>query len=501
MSRPSERGAIAGRAALSAAWVVASRLGARSIDFVTLLVLTRALTPKDFGLVAIAMTLVQIMEAIFELPISQVLVRSEALTPPMMHTAFTMGAARGAALALILGAAAWPFARLYNDDRLIPLIMFLSLAPAMRGIASPAMAHFWRNLNFRPDAIIEISAKILAGVIAAGLGLFTHSYWAIASATVLGPMFMAMGSYMFAPSAVRLSLVEWRAFAGFMGWTTAAQVLVALNWQADRLIVARFVPRAELGLFSMASDLSGLPEQALLKPIYQPTFSAFALVRNDRARLGDAYQNTAAAVFSVGLPLMLGLGLLAHPAVQVVLGAKWMEASNYLQWMALLLIMPLLNAPVTPLAMVEGRSDIFMRINLCELVIKIPATLVGVWYMGPMGVIIARTVSAAIMVLVSMGFVRMLAGVPILRQLKRPSRPLIAGTAMAGALVLLRAYLLPLSGVALTAGLAACSLAGLLIYVAVLAGLWLASGRPPGFESWLLERASGILARRTAKAA
>jgi PST family polysaccharide transporter len=66
------------------------------------------LTPADFGLVAIAMTLVQICEAIFELPVVQILVRSEEITHPLLHTAFTLGTLRGLLLGGVLVALAWP---------------------------------------------------------------------------------------------------------------------------------------------------------------------------------------------------------------------------------------------------------------------------------------------------------------------------------------------------------------------------------------------------------
>src|SRR5690606_21933471 len=55
---------IAKGVARSAALLITARLATRLIDFVTLIVLGHLLTPVDFGLVAIAMTVMQITEAI-----------------------------------------------------------------------------------------------------------------------------------------------------------------------------------------------------------------------------------------------------------------------------------------------------------------------------------------------------------------------------------------------------------------------------------------------------
>ncbi len=49
---------------LGAGWTVSSRLTGRLVDFVTLLVLARTLTPADFGLAALAMTLTVITDMV-----------------------------------------------------------------------------------------------------------------------------------------------------------------------------------------------------------------------------------------------------------------------------------------------------------------------------------------------------------------------------------------------------------------------------------------------------
>ena len=161
---------LAARAASGSAWLIAARMGTRAIDLATLMLLARLLTPADFGVVAVAMVLVQIVEAVFELPVAQVLVR--AASPAhrtsgatgddraMLDPAFTLSVARGLVVAALLAAAALPFARAYHDGRLLGLICFLALAPALRGIASPRLALYARVLDFRRDCASDLVGKL-----------------------------------------------------------------------------------------------------------------------------------------------------------------------------------------------------------------------------------------------------------------------------------------------------------------------------------------------------
>ena len=162
--------------------MVGARLVSRVIDLATMLILAHILLPKDFGLVAIAMSVIYIIEAALELPVSQALVRLQAIEPAHYDTAFTLSLLRGLALGLIVCAVSWPFAKFYSDLRLLPLVCLLSIAPAARGLVSPRLADFSRDLDFSPDFTMEIFGKVAACLIAIIFGLTTRSYWAIAAA-------------------------------------------------------------------------------------------------------------------------------------------------------------------------------------------------------------------------------------------------------------------------------------------------------------------------------
>jgi O-antigen/teichoic acid export membrane protein len=123
---------------------VVGRLGGRVIDFATLLVLAQLLVPADFGLIALAMTVILLVEAVTDLPINQPILRAEDPTPEDYDTAFTLGLVRALVLAGVVAAAAGPVATFYDEPRLPLLILALATAPMLRSLASPRMADFTR---------------------------------------------------------------------------------------------------------------------------------------------------------------------------------------------------------------------------------------------------------------------------------------------------------------------------------------------------------------------
>ena len=124
------------RTAHASIWTVGGKLFAKSLDFISLLVLARFLGPAEFGVVAMAWTSVQIVEALSEMPLSAVLMNVEKPSEAMYDTAFTMAVIRSIATIGLLAAMAVPLSIFYHEPRLIALQCALSAAPAMRGLVS-----------------------------------------------------------------------------------------------------------------------------------------------------------------------------------------------------------------------------------------------------------------------------------------------------------------------------------------------------------------------------
>jgi len=480
---------ISARTGSGAAWLISSRFATRGVDLATLAILARLLDPAAFGLVAIAMTLLLIVEAVFELPILQALVRIEVLEHGHFDTAFTLGVIRGGVLALTMALCAWPFALIYGDHRLAPLICVLALAPAMRGVISPRMAIFARQINFRRDFVIEIAGKTAALVAAATIAFTTHSYWAIIAGTVATPTVTAAASFGFAPYRPRLSLAHWPAFRSFLGWSSAAQVLSAISWQCDRLLLGHFTTPASLGRYALASDVAAIPDTALVVPIGRPLMAAFTLIRDDAARLRQAYLKASSTIVLLGLPLCLGLSLLADPVVRLLLGGKWMAAIPLLRWLALASVPMLAVAPFAGLAMAEGRTDTLFRQKVIEAAIKIPAIALAAMFLGIAGVIAVRIGTSVVLTIVTMVLVRRISGVTVSRQLKGVARPFASGGAMALALALVAPELAAIRSPALLgAALAGTVVLGAVVYGASGIILWRLAGRPDCLEAQIVAR-------------
>ena len=476
------------RTTLGTGLLIASKVLSRCADLVALTVLARLLTPADFGIVAIAMSVLMIAEAVLELPVALALMSLAQRTKAHFDTAFTLQLLRGAALASILLIAAWPLAMFYHDERLIALLSVLSLAPVSSGLVSPRMTEYAVRLDFRPIFAMEVLSKLTALVVSVGAALWTGSYWSLALGTIASPLAGVTISFILAPYFPALTLSEWKVYSGYLRWTTLTQTLTATNWQMDQLLLGRWAGRVELGSFSMASNLAIMPSQVFVGQTFRPLLVGFSLVRTDRGRLTQAYRKSVNSIVGIALPLLVGMSVTADPLIRVILGDQWSGAAPLLQWLSLASIPSLFVGPVGPLGISLNRPSIFFKVALIEFLFKLPLMLVGLLYFGIQGVLVVRLLTAIVVSGCAMLAVRSLIQLPIGKQLLSAWRPIVS--------VILMALIVRLTGgtiagerdhLQLVLWLAQTSVIGALVYGGMLYLLWYVSGRPDGIETKVME--------------
>lgn len=460
-----------------AGWLVGSRFLGRFIDFFTLLIMARILTPADFGLTALAMSCVVIVDMVLEIPVTQALVRLPHVDKAHLDTGFTLGALRGLAIAVLLLASAWPFSAINGDTRLVPLVLVLALAPIARGLASPGLILFIRELGFLRNFLLETGGKLAAFGLALATLLLGGGYWALVVNFVAAPVFGSALSYLLAPYRPALSLSRVRDFAGFIGWFTCAQLIAAMTWQFDRILLGLGGGKEALGRYAVAADLSVMPTQSLIGPALQAIMAAFARIKAEEERLRRAFLKAARFSMLASVPCCLGIALTADLIVEVVLGPKWQGAEILLSLLSLSVMVAPYFQTLYSLSLALGRPELIFRLNLYDLAIRSTAVVIGFLHWGAVGIAAGRLVAATIMAGFYLRRVRSLLAIDLVGQLVNLWKIAAAGAVMASGVLALRAGLASQSLPA-AAELVIVAVLGVLLYGAVLlaCGVWLAIG-------------------------
>ena len=473
-------------------WVVAARWGLRAIGLISTVILARLLTPADFGVVALAMLVVGLIEIVNETGLAIYIIRHPNPQRSHFDTVFTLQLIVGAALTLTIFAIAPLGAAFFRTPEIEPVIQLLSLRSLLWGLENPGIIWFRRNMVFQKEFQLLVGAKLGSFAITLAAAILLRSYWALAIGIISGGVITVILSYVLHPYRPRLSLAEGRDAWSFSTWMLLVHVLEFANMRIDEVIVGRTRTTTEMGYYNVASDIAATPVQELVYPMTRVWLPAFAQLADDPDALERTYRWIIAAVGILALSIGVGLALVANDAALLVLGAQWLPAVPVMQILA---VTAALSAITLPLGSVLGatgdpRVVLFLHATRSALLLAalIPAAL---WY-GLAEIALGRAIATALSVAIAFTVFERATGLPIFTLARGLARPAGAALAMAAAVLTLQAALPDLPLLRLPLSIAT----GALTFAAVQLALWALAGRPEGVErdalAWIRAKAQAF---------
>src|SRR5215471_7281288 len=124
--------------AKGAAWMTSFKIVDRCTAVLSTSILARLLVPADFGLVALATSMIAVLEVLGAFGLETALVQRADVSHEHFDSVWTFNCLFGLCLGGIVIALAWPIAFLYGDPRLFPCCLFLRCAKRFKDLETSA---------------------------------------------------------------------------------------------------------------------------------------------------------------------------------------------------------------------------------------------------------------------------------------------------------------------------------------------------------------------------
>jgi PST family polysaccharide transporter len=473
------------RFAAGATWLYGHRGVERLLDFAATVVLARILSPEDFGLVAIAASVVAIVEGLSAFDVNRALIRTRDDDRALYDTAWTLSALRGLAAALVMLAVA----SLVADARVGAVLSVMALGPLVGGLANPRFVAFERDLVYSRLAALTLVARVASVAATLLVAVLYRSYWALVIGLLVGTATSTVLSYALRPYRPRPTLARSSELAAFSGWLSLATVVTTLSMETDRIIVGGLLGIAEAGLYFMTVSVGALPTRELVSPLQRMLFPSFSDLASERERLRRAAVESVNVLGSLSLAAGCGFALVANDFVPLALGGQWRPIVPLL-----VVLVPYLGLRATlsmalPCVMALGRTRLLAGVSLAYAVVHLPVFVAGTALFGLRGAVGAIVTAGVLYSYMNAWMLRRTLDVTLGEILGQLRRPLVAAVLMAAAVLALGAASPPVffssegSWISLVLKVAV----GAAAYAAALFAQWHREGRPAGIERRLIQ--------------
>lgn len=291
-------------------------------------VLARLLSPRDYGLVGLAMVYVGLASLLAQFGLGVAIVRLPELTPRYLRAAFTISVLLGVVCTTVVWLTAPLVSAAFDTAELTPYLRALSLLFVLGTPSLVAEALSERNLAWRRLMWVEVVSFVFGNAIPAiVLAVLGYRAWALV-VSQLGHRLVRSALLLRAqphPKGFRLG-PEVRELLRFGSGYTLARGFNYIAFQGDNLVVGRVLGIVPLGFYSRAFKLMLLPVQYFALIITKVLFPVMARLQGEPEKLRTAYYTGSAVIALVSGPLGALMVVIAPEIVEVVLGPKWAPA-------------------------------------------------------------------------------------------------------------------------------------------------------------------------------
>lgn len=383
-------------------WVLMEKFGIQAVHFVVTLVLARLLTPNDYGTVALLSIFITISNVFVDCGFGKALVQKKTATQVDYNSVFYLSMAIAAVLyAGLFFSAPW-IAGFYRIPELKVMLRVLALSLIFHSVNGVQNVELNRKMLFHLSFRISWVSVLVKAVVGVAMAYCGYGPWALVWASIAGGV---------AGVISRQFVIAWRPTLSFswtsvkelfrFGWkVTATSIFNQAYADLQGLLIGRIYTRADLAFVNKGRHVPVLISGLVQGSLTRVSFSALSKLQDNPERMRNAMRRMIRTTTFLIYPMMVVLGLLAAPIVELLYGEKWLPAVPFLQVTCFAALLRPFDTVNMQAIMARGRSDLYLKLMIVRrmigLVILLSTIKLGVFVfvaaatftVVPLGVII-----------------------------------------------------------------------------------------------------------------
>ena len=330
-------------AAAGTLWLTGQKWVARLSGLVTIAILTRLISPEDFGVVAAASTITPFVLLLADLGLSTYVVQEKQVDQRLLSTGFWYSVSTAMTLAAVLVVFAPVIASAFHLSEAAPVLRGLSLSVVFVVLGSVPSALLRRGMQFRLLALQGLVSAVVAQVVAIVLAFRGAGAWALVMQLIVAQAVACILAWKAARwrPGFQFSKSHFVAMAKFGNKVVMVDLVATVRAAAEAAIISTVLGSAALGYLSIAQRLVQVTQDLGAAALVPVSTVVFAKVRDSAGRLQSAYLRALRISYSAVSPIMTVVVVGGPLIVPLLFGEGWDQSVPVAQALALAAIIML----------------------------------------------------------------------------------------------------------------------------------------------------------------
>lgn len=362
-------------------WSAADAFLGQGVTFVVGIVLARILSPAEYGLIGIVMIFTIVLSGLVDSGFSTALIRKKNATDEDYNTMFITNMMISLLVYALLWLSAPVIAHFFERPELTSITRVMGMILIFQATSITQVTILTKRIDFKTKTKASIVSAVISGIIGIMMAYLSFGVWAlvaqILSKTVLYSLCLWLMNR-WRPNGT-FSRNSFHYMWGF-GWKMMVSGLLNNIWnQVYQLVVGKFYSPATLGQYTRSKEYASILSSNLTSIVDRVTYPVLSEVQDNQERMISAYRRIIKTTMFVTVVCMFFLGAVAEPFIYCLIGPQWHEAATYLPLICISMSLYPLHAINLNMLKVQGRSDVFLILEIIKKVIAIGPICLGIF--------------------------------------------------------------------------------------------------------------------------
>lgn len=241
-------------------WSISSEILAKTIGPIVFLLLTRILSPKDFGIVSIATTILGFVYIVADLGIGKVLIQENGdseIFNKKINAGFWFNVIIGFIIFLIMFIFSNNIAILFGEIESSTVIKCMAVQVLFFSFSSVHIAYRKKNLDFKFLFYLRLITVLTPAIISIPIAFAGYGYWAIVFGQIIGSFINTVILWKYSKWKPSIH-IDFRLLNNVLNksvWNTIDQIFVWIPIILDTYLISKHYSSSILGIFSTSKTL------------------------------------------------------------------------------------------------------------------------------------------------------------------------------------------------------------------------------------------------------
>ena len=362
-------------------WSAADTFLAQGVTFVVGIVLARLLSPEEYGLIGIVTIFTTVMLGVVDSGFSNALIRKKDATDDDYNTLFIFNLVVSVAMfGLLFVGAPW-IAKFFERPQLVELVRVMGLILILQALSIVQNTILTKKIDFKTKTKASVISAVASGVIGIGMAFAGFGVWSLVAQQLSRQLVYSVCLWIFNKwwPSFNVNIESLKYMWGF-GWKLLVSGLLENIWnEIYQVVVGKFYSPATLGQYTRGKQYASLFSSNISGIVQRVSFPVLSEVQDDTVRMVSGYRRIIKTTMFITAGLMIPLGAISEPLIYCLIGPQWHQAATFLPFICFTMSLYPLHAINLNMLKVQGRTDIFLYLEIVKKIIAIVPICLGIF--------------------------------------------------------------------------------------------------------------------------